>query len=74
MRELSDPAVRGFLGMSRAVVAKLAGVNRGTLAIYEISPNVVGAEKREACAWVYAELRQLVARAPGTRAAGSRAA
>lgn len=70
MRELNDAAVRASVGLSRAAVARLAGVSHGLVSLYEISHDAVGGrfpEKRDAIQWVYDELRRIAARAPGLR-------
>lgn len=67
--QLSDRAIRVALGIPRRTAAKLAGVWHGTLALFEIDPiGVVGAETREACAALYADLRALLERAEARRA------
>ena len=61
---LCDRAVRVELGIPRSVAAKLAGVSRNTLRLYEIDPiGVVGPITRAACAALYEDLRGLLHRA-----------
>lgn len=58
MQDLCDAAVRVELGASRAHVAKIAGVSKNTLVLYESAPGAVGDDTRAYLAGVYAELRQ----------------
>lgn len=67
---MRDAAARVTLGVSLRTAAKLAGVNRGTIAMYEIDPGAVrDEEKREAIAKVYRLLRGVLAEAPSPLAA-----
>ena len=64
---MRDSAVRIELGIPLAVAAKLAGVSRPTMRLYEADPQCVRSEKkRSACASLYARLRDLLS---STRAA-----
>jgi hypothetical protein len=68
MHALRDQAVRVTLAMPLTVAARLAGVSRPTLTLYEADPMAVRSDaKRKACARLYEELRRLLARAPFTR-------
>jgi DNA-binding XRE family transcriptional regulator len=70
MRDLTDSGVRVELGISRVAAAKLAGVTRNTIALYEAKPDAVKtARAREACASVYRLLRDLLKRMPARKAA-----
>jgi hypothetical protein len=68
--DVRDQAVRELLGIPLTRAAKLAGVGKDTLRLYEADPQAVkGDTTRRACERLYAELRELLARAPFRRAA-----
>ncbi len=70
MRELQewrDARVREELGIPRTVAAKLAGVSKNTLILFEAAPNAVSEPKRVSCAQLYALLRTVLAKAPGRK-------
>lgn len=67
MRDLCDRAVREELGIPLRVAARLAGVSRPTLAMWERAPNFVSEAKSEPCVELYKQLRVLLERAPGRR-------
>lgn len=61
--KLCDRAVRVALGIPRLTAARLAGVAKNTLALYEIDPiGVTGPKTRAACAALYEDLRELLER------------
>lgn len=62
---LCDQAVRVELGISLRVAAKLAGVAKNTLTMYEAAPHVVRPEKRAVCVKLYKLLRHVLEHAPG---------
>lgn len=64
---LRDCAVRAELGIPRTTVAKLAGVDRRTVAMYEAGPQFVTEEKGAACRKVYELLRHVLEKMPGKR-------
>lgn len=67
MATLCDRAVRVELGMSQTVAARLAGVDRRTLAMFEAGPQFVTERSREPCTKLYALLRVVLRDAPGKR-------
>jgi hypothetical protein len=59
--KLCDRAVRVALGISVATAARLAGVARSTLTLYELEPSgVVTPKTRASCEFLYAKLRKLI--------------
>lgn len=61
--KLCDRAVRVALGIPRVTAARLAGVAKNTLMLYELDPSgVVGPKTRAACAALFADLRELLER------------
>ncbi len=73
MHALSDQAVRVTLAIPLSVAARLAGVARPTLRLYEIDPRAIRDDKREACSRLYAKLRELLAETPFSRSPGAAA-
>lgn len=65
--ELVNRAVRVELGIPTRVAAKLAGVDRRTVTMFEAGPAFVSAEKRELLEKLYALFRGLLDAAPGAR-------
>lgn len=62
---MRDQAVRVALHIPAHVVARMAGVSRPTLAIYELDPLAVkDTSKRSAIERVYGELRAMISRFP----------
>ncbi len=60
------------MGIPLRTAAKIIGVSYPTLRMYEVDEAAVKtAQKREACALFYAELRRLMARAPLTQEVGT---
>lgn len=58
--------VRSQLRLGQDAVARLAGVSRATIRVYESHPDAVGAhhpDVRRRCDWVYGELATLIQRA-----------
>jgi hypothetical protein len=53
------------LGIPRKVAARLGGVARNTLAMYEVAPQVVRADKRASLERLYRLLRNVLQHAPG---------
>lgn len=62
-----DRAIRVELGISQTVAARLAGVDRRTLAMWEAGPQFVSETTRAACAQLYALLADVLRKAPGKR-------
>ena len=61
MAAVRDQAVRVQLGISIRRAAKLAGVSRLTLMLYESDPQAIRKPlKREACATLYRRLRTVL--------------
>lgn len=68
MQPLRDQAIRVTLGMPLTVAARLAGVSRPTLVLYEADPMAVKSDsKRAACAALYSHLSDLLSAAPFSR-------
>lgn len=65
MPALSDRAVRVELGIPRSVAARLAGVARHTMTLYEMSPTAVRPSKRVELERFYSMLRHVLTRCPG---------
>lgn len=66
--KLCDRAVREAAGIPLVVAARLAGVARNTLMLYELNPlGVVGEKTRAACAELYEDLRELLGKADARR-------
>ena len=62
---MRDQAVRVALHIPAHVVARMAGVSRPTLAIYELDPLAVkDLDRRGRIAAVYSELREMIRRFP----------
>jgi hypothetical protein len=68
MHVLRDQAVRLTVGIPLTVAARLAGVSRPTLVLYEADPMAVKSDtKRAACSALYERLRSLLAETPLSR-------
>lgn len=68
--KLCDRAIRVALGIPRVTAARLAGVAKNTLILYELDPRgVVGEATRAACSALYEDLRSLLERAEARRKA-----
>lgn len=67
MSTLDDREVRDALGLSARVTARLAGVDRRTLAMYELAPHRVRVASRARCQRLYESYRTLLREAPGLR-------
>ncbi len=66
--KLCDRAARTALNISLEAAARLVGVSKNTLRLYELDPiGVVGAVTRAACAALYDDLRGLLERAEARR-------
>lgn len=64
---LCDRAVRVELGISRVIAARLAGVDRRTLAMWEAGPQFVKDESADRCRSLYRLFREVLLHAPGRR-------
>lgn len=62
---MTDGDVRRWF--SRTTIARLAGVDRHTLARYDLAAHAVGETTRAKCAAVYEYLRLLIQQAPGAK-------